>query len=306
VTSRPFTRAASTRLRVREARAQAAVFLFPAFAFIAVFSYYPAFRALTGAFTAWDGFNPPTWVGFANFVAAFHDPTFLASIQHMLLWTMVGIPLALVPAFIVAELIFHLRSAGAQHVYRFVFVMAMVIPSVVYILIWQYIFNPLGLLNAALQAIGLGAWLHPWLALPQYALWAMILMGFPWVSPFNLLVLYAGLQAVPSDVWDAAAVDGAHGVKRIVAVDIPLVLSQVKLLLILAIVGVSQNLLTPLLLTDGGPGSATTTPVFYMYQVSIGYDQYGYGMAIAVMLFLLVMTLALVNMRYFRSGEPGV
>ncbi len=289
----------------RKKRAQTRIiaygFLAPTFVFILVFSYYPAIRALVGAFTQWDGFNPPTWVGVANFVQAFHDPTFLASLGHVGLWTLVGIPLSLIPPFAVAELIFHLRSMKAQYIYRTLFIIGMVLPGLVGLLIWQYIYEPTGLLNALLKVIGLGYLHHAWLANPEYALWAVILMGFPWVAPFNLLIYYAGLQAVPSELFDAAAVDGASRLGRVFRVDIPLVMAQVKLLLVLAIVGVSQNLLTPLLMTGGGPGSATTTPVFYMYEVAIDYDQYGYGMAIAFMLFVVVMLLALANIRYFQS-----
>ena len=279
------------------------LFIAPTFVFILAFSYYPAIRALVGAFTQWDGFNPPIWVGLANFIQAFHDPVFLASLWHVGLWTLIGIPLALVPPFIVAELVFHLRSTRAQYVYRTLFVIPMVLPAVVGLFIWEYIYEPTGLLNALLKDMGLGFLRHAWLANPQYALWAVILLGFPWISAFNLLIYYAGLQAISGELLDAAEVDGASRWTRIRKIDLPLVMPQVKLLLILSIVGVSQNLLTPLLLTGGGPGTSTTTPVFYMYQTAIDYDQYGYGMAIAFMLFVVVMALALINMRYFQSDS---
>ncbi len=302
----PSTEVAVPRAELRRkttwrTRLIAYAFLAPTFIFILSFSYYPAVRALIGAFTSWDGFNPPTWIGFANFTQAFHDPVFLQSIGHVALWTVVGIPLALVPPFIVAELVFQLRSLRAQYLYRTLFIISMVLPTVVGILIWQYIYEPTGLLNAVLKLIGLGFIHHAWLANPSYALWAVILMGFPWVAPFNLLIYYAGLQAIPGELLDAAAVDGTSRWGRILKIDLPLVMSQVKLLLVLSIVGVSQNLLTPMLMTGGGPGTSTTTPVFYMYETAINYDQYGYGMAIAFMVFVVVMVLALLNMRYFQS-----
>lgn len=289
------------REKVRNARIVGYSFLAPTFVFILAFSYYPAVRALIGAFTQWNGFSPPAWIGLSNFVQAFHDPVFLASLVHVGLWTLIGIPLSLVPPFLVAELIFQLRSTKAQYVYRTLFIISMVLPGLVGILIWQYIYEPGGLLNAVLGVIGLSSLQHAWLANPHLALWSVILMGFPWIAPFNLLIYYAGLQAIPGELLDAAAVDGTTRWKRVLNIDIPLVLPQIKLLLVLAIVGVSQNLITPLLMTGGGPGTSTTTPVFYMYQVSIQYDQYGYGMAIAFMLFVVVMLLAIVNMRYFQS-----
>ena len=276
-------------------------FLLPTFAFVIGFSYYPAFRALIGAFTNWDGFNPPTWVGLSNFVQAFQDPIFLGSLWHVAVWTAVGIPLALIPPFIAAEMIFHVKSLRAQYLYRTIFVLSFVLPTVVSILIWQYIFEPSGVLNALLHALGLTSLEHSWIGNPHLALGAVILMGFPWINAFNLLIYYAGLQSIPQEILDAAQMDGATGWDRIRSVDIPLVRSQTKLLLILSIIGVSQNLLVPLLMTSGGPGTSTTTPVFYMYQTAIQYDQYGYSMAIAFMLFAAVMVLAILNIRFFQS-----
>jgi len=296
--TRPRMSTSKTRTRLI-----AYAFIAPTFVFILAFSYYPAIRALVGAFTNWDGFNAPTWVGLANFIEAFHDPVFLASIWHVALWTAVGIPLSLIPPFFVAELIFQLRSQRAQYVYRTLFIISMVLPTVVGILIWEYIYEPSGLLNALLKDIGLGFLRHAWLANPHLALGAVILMGFPWIAPFNLLMYYAGLQAISAELLDAAAVDGTTRWQRVFKIEVPLIMPQVKLLLILAIVGVSQNLLTPLLMTGGGPGTSTTTPVFYMYDVAINFDQYGYGMAIAFMLFIVVMLLALFNIRYFQSDN---
>ncbi|MFD1677346.1 carbohydrate ABC transporter permease [Alicyclobacillus fodiniaquatilis] len=279
------------------------LFLLPTFVSIVIFSYYPAIRALMGAFTDWDGFNSPQFIGFQNFSRLFHDPVFLASLWHILIWTVIGIPLSILPSFAVAELIFHLRGQRSQYVYRTVFILAMVIPGVVVILLWEFIYQPSGILNQLFQDLGLSSWKREWLANPHYALGSLIGLGFPWVNPFNLLILYAGLQSIPVELMDAASVDGVGLWNRIFKIDIPLVTSQFKLLLILAIVGVSQNLLTPMLLTGGGPGTSTVTPVFYMYQTSIDYGQYGYGMSVAFLIFLFVGILAVVNMKYVQSSD---
>jgi len=282
-------------------RVLAYLFLTPTFAFILVFSYYPAIRALIGAFTQWDGFNAPIWVGLANFIELFKDPIFLASTWHIALWAIIGIPLSIIPSFVVAELIFHLRGQGSQYVYRTVFIISMVLPAIVGFLIWQYIYEPTGLLNSLLLTMGLGHFRHDWIANGKYALASLILLGFPWVNPFNLLVLYAGLQGLPGEILNAAEVDGASAVQRVVRVDVPMVFSQFKLLLVLGIIGITQNLVGPLIMTGGGPGDATMTPVLYMYQTAVTFDQYGYSMAIAFVIFVVVMVLAILNIKYFRT-----
>ncbi len=277
------------------------LFILPTLVFVGVFSYYPAVKAMQGAFSNWNGFNPPVFVGLGNFVQMFQDPVFIASLWHVLIWTVVGIPLSLIPPFLVAEMIFHLGKARSQYVFRTMFIVPMVLPGFVGLLIWLFIYQPTGLLNQFLGAVGLGFLRHQWLADPHTALGALIGMGFPWIGAFQLLVLYAGLQAIPMEILDAAAVDGVGTWSRIRAIDIPMIRGQWKLLFILAIVSVPQNLIAPLILTDGGPGTATVTPVFYMYQTAIGYGLYGYGMAIAFLLFLVMMLLAIVNMKYIQS-----
>lgn len=278
-------------------------FLVPTFAFIITFSYYPAFRALTGAFTSWDGFNPPKWVGLSNFIELFSDQTFTSSVVHVLIWSAIGIPLALVPSFLAAIMIFHLKSLKMQYLYRTLFVVTMILPPVVSILIWQEFYGHSGVLNLLLSDVGLSWLRHDWIANPNTALFAVILRGFPWVIPFNMLIFYSGLQAISSELFDAASVDGAAGIKKILYIEIPMVLAQVRLLFILSIIGVTQDLLTPLLMTGGGPGTSTTTPVLYMYQTAVQYDEYGYGMAIAFLIFVVVISLSMLSLKYFRIEQ---
>ena len=262
---------------------------------ILIFSYYPVLRSMVGAFTNWNGFGAPIFNGLANFLSLLHDAVFLQALLHVGLWVVVAIPLAIIPSFLVAELVFNLRSHIARHVYRIAFVVPMVLPAVVPILIWEFgIYAPGGILD---RVLGVST---EWLLSVHTALWAMILMGFPWVSPFNFLILLAALQNVEPSLFDAAYVDGASRWQRIVRVDVPLVLGQVKLLTVLAVLGSAQNLLVPLLLTGGGPLNGTMTPILYMYQSAFVADQYGYAMAISFVMFLIIMVLTLVNLRFFN------
>lgn len=287
--------------RKRRSRVVAYAFLLPTFVLIGFFSYYPAISAAVTAFTQWDGFNPPKFIGAANFARAFSDPAFWDAAWHVALWTLVGVPLAMVPSFIVAELIFRLRSERAQYIWRAVFVAPMILPTVVSILIWQYLYGANGPINTVLKAVGKEGWVHSWLAEPQFALWALMFMGFPWVTGFNVLIFYSGLKAIPTEEIEATALDGAGRLKQLRYLELPHTSGQWKLLLVLSIIGVSQNLMVPLLLTNGGPGTSTLTPVLFMYQRAIDYGEYGYGMAIGTMLFVVVLVLSILNMRVLRS-----
>lgn len=277
------------------------LFIIPTFVFLLYFLYYPAFTALIGGFTQWDGFNTPEFVGLDNFMRAFEDPTLRASVGNNLLWMVLGTIIAIVPAFIVAEMIFFVRNRTMQYIFRTLFIFNMIIPQIVTILIWTYFYRSDGVINQLLGGLGLENWQRLWLADPKIALYSLILMGFPWINAINMLILYSGLQGISSEIFEASTLDGVTGISRVFRIDIPLIMPQVKLLIILAVVHSVQNILAPLIMTGGGPGTSTFVPVLRMYQVGVNYGQYGYSMAISFILFLVVLVLTIINMRFIRA-----
>ena len=277
------------------------LFLLPTFIFLAYFMYYPAWTALQGAFTYWDGFNPPQFVGLENFRRAFVDPVLRISAVNNLIWVVIGVALALVPPFLVAELIFFLRGEKKQYFYRTLFVVPIIVPSIVLLLLWTYFYRGDGLINQLLGFVGLERFQTLWIGNPDTALYALILMGFPWINAFNLLIFYAGLQGISKEVLEAARLEGATGWRRVVSIDAPLVAPQFRLLLILAIVGNVQNIVAPLVMTDGGPGYATYVPALHMYKTAVAYGEFGYSMAISFLLFVVVLGLTLISQRSRRT-----
>lgn len=279
------------------------LFILPTFIFIGYFLYYPAWVALTGAFTSWDGFNDPQFVGLENFQRAMTDKTLRVSTVNNLIWAVAQIVLSLLPPFIVAELIFHVRRQGLQYLYRTLFTIPLIIPSIVSILLWRYFYASDGLINFVLRGVGLDFLARTWIRDPDTALYALIFMGFPWISAFNLLILYAGLQGINQEVLESSSLDGASGWKRIWTMDIPLIKPQIKLLFILSVIGSVQHLLVPLLMTNGGPGYSTYVPLLHMYTLAIKYGEFGYSMAISFLLFLVILVLTIINMRYISTED---
>lgn len=279
------------------------LFILPTFIFIAYFMYYPAWTALYGAFTRWDGFNTPEWNGLENFQRAFSDNVLGTAARNNLIWAVLQIILSLIPPFLVAELIFHVKQTRLQYLYRTLFTIPLVVPSIVGILLWRYFYASDGLINQVLGAIGLEQLQHTWIREPKIALYSLIFMGFPWIAPFNLLIFYAGLQGISQEVLESASLDGASGLRRVWTMDIPLIRPQFKLLFILSVIGSVQHLLVPLLMTNGGPGYSTYVPLLYMYTVAIKYGEFGYSMAISFVLFVIILVLTVINMRFIRSEE---
>ena len=278
-------------------------FLAPTFIFVGAFCYWPAIRALEGAFTSWDGVSAPKWVGLNNFDQLLHDTVFLGSFLHLLWWSAIGIPVGIGASLLVALLIYRLDSKRAQYWFRVAFALTLCLPGIVGILTWQTFFEIGGVIDIILSDVGLGRFGTAWLANPHTALGALIFMGFPWVAAFSMLVFYAGLQSIPREIIDASAVDGVSSLKRVWHVELPLIKGQLKVILVLSIIAITQNLLPPLLLTQGGPANTTWTPVLYMYENAFQYAQMGYALSIAFILFVVSLVLALVIIRYLRTDD---
>ncbi len=295
----------STRLRKRKISRtlKAWAFLLPTFISIGVFCYWPAVRALEGAFTTWDGVSAPVWVGLKNFEQLFHDSVFLGAFAHLFWWSVIGIPVGMAASLVVALLIYRLDNKRAQYWFRVAFCLTLCLPGIVGILTWQNFYEIGGVVDVILKDVGLGRFDTAWLANPHTALGALIFLGFPFVGAFAMLVFYAGLQAIPHEILDAARVDGISSLKRVFHIELPLIKGQLKVILVLSIIGITQNLLPPLLLTQGGPNNTTWTPVLYMYENAFEYSEMGYALAIAFLLFLISLVLALVTMRFLRSDE---
>ena len=277
-------------------------FILPTAVFVLGFSYFPALRAIWGSFTKWDGFNDPKFIGIANYVTLFKDRIFLISMRNVLYWSGGSLVVILVAPFIGAELIFHLKTARAQYLYRVLFVIPLVVPAVVTVLIWTFIYEPsIGLLNRLLVdffRISRDA-IPNWLGDSRFVIPSLIFIGFPWMSGINLLIYYSGLQDISTDVIEYAQLDGCAGFLRIFKIDIPLIIGQIRLLLILGIIGTLQNLTVPLLMTGGGPGYDSYVPGLYMYFKAFRVSDFGMAFTIATVMFVLIFTLTLIS----RTGS---
>jgi ABC-type sugar transport system permease subunit len=276
-------------------------FLLPAFIFILLFSYYPAFSAIYHAFTKWDGVTPATWVGFQNFQSFLADPEFGTSVQNIVKLTLFWMILAVTVPLFVARLILGVRSGRLQFAYRLYFILPFVVPQVVIILLWQFIYAGTGVLNQLLALVHQSQMQQDWLGNPATALYAIMAMGFPYVDGFGLLIYTAGLQAIPGEMKEAAAVDGAAPLRVFFQVELPQIMGQLRLMWVLAMINGLQNFTQILILTQGGPGYATTVPGVMMYQDAFTNQEFGRASAIGTLLFVVILALTIVNLRFRRE-----
>ncbi|WP_324716717.1 sugar ABC transporter permease [Carboxydochorda subterranea] len=275
--------------------------LLPTVVLVGLFQYFPALSAVYYSLFHWDG-TSTWWAGWDNYLRMFRERQFITSVVNMLKLTGFSVLVGTIMPLFVAVLIHRLRSARLEFLYRVAFVLPTVVPGVVTILLWKYIYRSDGLLNAVLQHLGLAELARPWLGDFDMALYALMFMGFPWVSGINVLIYSAGLQSIPDDVVDAAVIDGVNPLQMFSRIELPYVLGQLKLVLILGIIGGFQGYVTPLLMTNGGPGWATQVPALRMYQAAAEEQLYGYASAIGVVLFTVVLGMTLLSYKLMRSS----
>ena len=276
--------------------------------FLVVFNYVPAASALYHAFTAWDIGAESRWVGFANFIELARDPVFLKSLVNLAkLGTFIFVTGMTIP-FVVAELIFHIKSERWNYFCRVLVVLPMMVPGVVVYMLWKHIYGDAGIPTEILTNLGLHDWIYGWLSHPETALWAVAFVGFPFAYGFTVLVYYAGLANIPTSVLEAAELDGVGAVGRVYRIHIPLILQQVKLLVVVAVIGIVNGFESIYILTlDGGPGYETMVPGLYMYLNGFNFQRMGYACAIGLLMlgFLLVFTISLNRLMRVEQYEPG-
>jgi raffinose/stachyose/melibiose transport system permease protein len=280
------------------------LFILPTFAFLIVFRYYPAGSAIYHAFTKWNGAGISEWVGLANFERMLRDTILIASVKNIAILVIASVIKVLIFPLAAAELIYNLSNPRARYLFRLVLIIPMVAPGIVNNLVWRFIMGPrpFGVLNAFLELIGLEHWVRPWLADPKIALYSLIFVGFPWVGAVAMLIYYAGLQNIPDSLIDASLIDGASTLRRIWSIDLPLLMGQVKLQMVMTTIFTIQGFSSQLVLTNGGPGYATMVPGLWMYQRAFQGDAFGYASAIGFMMFVVMMVITYVNNRYIKSS----
>jgi raffinose/stachyose/melibiose transport system permease protein len=274
------------------------LFVLPALLMTVLFDYYPIASGAYRSFYRWDGAALEKFVGIANFVEIVHDRVFWISVGNMAILLVCHLILML-PTLLACIVLFRLRSERAQYAYRILFCLPMVVPSLVMMLLWQFMYNPqLGLFNQLLPANHQQLWLGD----EKQALWCLIFMGFPWIGTVAALIYMGGLQSIDDSVWDAAKVDGVGPIRQALRIELPLLKGQFKLNLIGTIIGTITGYGTQLVMTNGGPGFSTLVPGLYMYQHAFGgSNEYGYASAVGLILFVMALCLTVLLMKLLKS-----
>jgi len=309
--SAPATRTPSPR-RPRRPGASALVrygFLAPAALYLAAFFGYPivknvvmSFQEYTSA-TFFSGLAP--FVGLDNYVTVLSDPIFLKALGNTALFTIGSI----VGQFVIgmALALFFRRSFPLSGFLRSVLLLPWLLPMIVSAAVWRWILEQdSGILNRALETIGLISTPIPWLTSADTALVAVIMVNIWLGIPFNVVLLYSGLQAIPTELYEAAEIDGATGWTSFRYVTLPLLRPVVSVVLLLGVIYTIKVLDLILGLTGGGPANATQTVATRSYEMSFVEFEFGQGAALGNVLIVIALVFSIVYLRAnARSTAKG-
>ena len=275
------------------------LFIAPWLIGFALFVAGPMVATLALSFMSWDLLTPPTFAGLANFAKLTGDPLFFQALKVSATYSLVGIPLHIALAFFVAILLNQpLRFLAFI---RTLYYTPSVLSGVAVAVLWLWIFNPsFGPINFILGAFGITGPL--WLGSTKWALPALMVISL-WGVGGAMVIFLAGLQGIPTVLYEAAQIDGANGWQRFRHVTVPMISPVLLFNLVLGIISSFQAFTNAYVMTNGGPDYATLMYVLYLYNNGFRYFQMGYASALAWVLFLIILALTLL---VFRSSPAWV
>ncbi|WTW97100.1 sugar ABC transporter permease [Streptomycetaceae bacterium NBC_01309] len=267
----------------------------------ALFSWYPAVRAIQLAFQrtgGQDGAEKTEWVGFDNFTTVFRDPEFAAAWRNTFQFTLLALLIGFVVPFLLALLINEMRHARAF--FRLAVYLPVMIPPVVTALMWQWFFDPgPGLFNELLRAVHLPT--SNWTNGEDTAMVSLVLVA-TWANMGGTVLIYlAALQGIPGELYEAAELDGANLWQRIRHVTIPQTRFVILMLMLLQIIATMQVFVEPFIITGGGPGDSTITVLYLVYKYAFVYNNYGSACALSVLLLAFLATFSALYLRLTRN-----
>ena len=301
-------RASSVRRRRRRTAWRVAGFVVPAWVFVLCFYVYPLASNVRMGFqdysvsSFYTGSAP--YVGLANYRAVWHSPQFGAIVLNTVLFTAGSLVFQFGLGLVLA--VFFRRMFPLNGVLRSLLLVPWLLPLVVSGTVWRWMmYNDSGVLNQALLHLHLIGQPVPWLVSTQVSLVSVIVVNV-WVGiPFNMVILYGGLQALPEQVFEAAAIDGASAWQRFTRITLPMLRPVILVVLTLGLIYTVKVFDVIMLVTQGGPANSSQTLTTYAYDLSFNQLLFGRGAAVGNILILVAVVFAGIYLRAVRDQDGG-
>jgi len=251
------------------------------------------------AFTEWDLITPARFVGLENLRTMLSDRLVAQSLQVTTIYAVASVPLHIVFGMALA-LLLNTKIAGLRF-YRTAFYLPSVLSGVAVALLWRWLFSTeFGLINQILACVGIQG--PSWLGDQRWALPSLVLMSI-WGGGGGTIIFLAGLQGIPTELYEAAEADGAHSWQQLFHITLPMMTPVLFFQLIAGVINALQVFTQAFIMTNGGPNNATLFAILYLYRNAFEYQRMGYASALAWVLFIYILILTLL---IFRSSTSWV
>ena len=265
------------------------------------FTAIPFVASFALSFTDYNMLSAPVFVGLANYIRMFtKDRLFMTALTVTFKFVLLAIPLRLCFALVVAMIL--KRDSKAVPFYRVIYYLPSILGgSVAVSVMWRYVFSKTGVLNTALNALGIMSNIS-WISNKDTALWSLVLL-FIWQFGSPMLIFLSGLKQIPASYYEAAECDGAGKPRQFFAITLPLLSPIIFFNLVMQMIGGFMVFSQAMIITDGGPMNKTLVYALYLYRQSFGYYKMGYGSAMAWILLLIIGVFTLL---VFKSSSAWV
>lgn len=293
----------SSNVRLANDRLVVVLFLLPALIIFLIFVVYPIFRSVYYSTFNWKGLGLPVDnIGFGNYVKIIDDEVFQKSVKNVLIIIVLSLALQLPAAIILANMVG--RDLPGRALFRTIFFLPYVLSEVNTGIMWMLLYNPdpeRGFFNGILVQLGL----HPvnWLADMNVVLIAVFITLTWKYFGFHLLLYLTGLQNIPTEIEEAARMDGANTFQNFFFITLPLLGSTIKTSVYMSVLGSIQQFILVWVMTRGGPVNASETMATYMYRFGFVRFQFGYGSAVAIIMFILCVIFSLLYQQLTRKPD---
>jgi multiple sugar transport system permease protein len=282
----------------------ASLFLMPSLLGFVIFTAFPVLAAIGLAFYDYDLLLGREFNGLDNFRDLLHDDVFRAALLNTLYFTAAFVPLSVALGLGAALLVN--RGLRGITLFRTIFLLPYVTVTVAVALVWRWIYRPeVGLMNTVLGWVGIDG--PSWLTSRTWAMPGLIIMSVWKHFGYNMVIFLAGLTAIPQHLYDAAKVDGANAWQRFVHITLPMLSPTTLFVMVISIISSFQVFDQALVMTNGGPGTSTTTLVLDIYKAGFQSYKMGYASAIALVLFVIVAIVTAIQFwlqrRWVYEGE---
>jgi len=272
------------------------LFVLPNLVLFAVFVLGPVIFSFGMSFTNWDGLGRPTFTGLRNYARLLEDDLFRTAVRNTFLYS-IGTVLPMLAISLGLALMLDSRLRGRAF-YRVMVYLPVVISWVAGALIWRLMFlHPDGIINSALQSFGLEPQL--WTSDPILAMPAIMWMSLWKGLGFYTVIYLAGLQTIPSTIYEAGMIDGADRKQLFWSITLPLLRPTTLFALVIGIIASFEVFIPVYLMTNGGPGYSSMVMVMAIYRAAFQQYQMGYASAMAVILFLVIFVISVLQFKFF-------